>query len=55
MLMKFIKKPARKFEEGFCFGWECTQECFGNCPSNCMGTYGTCTTNNNGCIINNGN
>ncbi|MBZ6006215.1 Clo7bot family Cys-rich peptide, partial [Paraclostridium bifermentans] len=27
--MKFIKKPARKFEEGFCFGWECSQECFG--------------------------
>jgi Cys-rich peptide (Clo7bot family) len=54
IVMKFIKKPAKKFEEGYCFGMDCTDQCVANCPSNCMGTYGNCTNNNNGCIINSG-
>ena len=35
--MKFIKKPSRKFEEGYCF-LSCNQDCGSLCGMNC-GTY----------------
>ena len=35
--MKFIKKPARRFEEGYCF-LSCNQDCGSLCGMNC-GTF----------------
>jgi Cys-rich peptide (Clo7bot family) len=44
--MKFIKKPANKFEKGYCFA------CTGNCSSNCaLCTLYTGCNNNSGCVI----
>ncbi|GIM32826.1 Clo7bot family Cys-rich peptide [Paraclostridium bifermentans] len=45
--MKFIKKPARRFEEGYCF-LSCSQDCGSLCGMNC-GSYSGCGTNS-GCI-----
>ncbi|WP_270660079.1 hypothetical protein [Paraclostridium bifermentans] len=45
--MKFIKKPARKFEEGYCF-FSCNHDRGSLSAMNC-GTYSGCGTNS-GCI-----
>ncbi|WP_250673501.1 Clo7bot family Cys-rich peptide [Paraclostridium ghonii] len=53
--MKFIKKPAKKFEEGYCY--DCPNlGCFGNCSGACGSdctTNGSCPSNG-GCIVNSG-
>jgi Cys-rich peptide (Clo7bot family) len=52
IVMKFIKKPAKKIEEGYCF---CPKlGCFGNCEGLCgsdCSTNGSCPSNS-GCIVN---
>ncbi|GAA0102029.1 hypothetical protein UT300012_27440 [Paraclostridium bifermentans] len=45
--MKFIKKPAKRFEEGYCF-LSCNENCDYLCLMNC-GTYSAGRTNS-GCI-----
>jgi Cys-rich peptide (Clo7bot family) len=45
--VKFIKKPTKKFEEGYCF-LSCSDDCGFLCGLNC-GTYSGCGSNS-GCI-----
>lgn len=48
--MRFIKKPAIKFNEGYCFCFNCTENCGSVCSDNCgMKIY--CNTNS-GCVQN---
>ncbi|MBS5953793.1 MAG: Clo7bot family Cys-rich peptide [Paraclostridium bifermentans] len=41
--MKFIKKPTKKFEEGYCF-FSCDIKCDNHCSNNCTNYY-SCGSN----------